>query len=501
MVYYAKGSEKMKKRLNIGWAQTDITPHRPVYVVGQLFLRISSYVHDPLTATCLVIENGEEQVTLVSLDMASLPLVHIPRILAQLNISGFDKKKVVFNATHSHNSTMYGDEPTRENFFVNRLGRNICPIIEEPDNILRGLEAEDFFVEKIVELITAAWNGRRPGGVSTAHDYAVVAFNRRPVFKKADGTYESKMYGNCSQENFIGIEGSSDHSADMLYTWDSAGNLTGVLVCIPCPSQVYELHDFISADYWANVRDSIRDALGNVYVLSLCGAGGDQSPIDLVRISKTNQKELARWNAQIDSVLRNFDMTQECEDIGQRIAAAVVRGYRKARNSIECTPVLKHINFKMDLPLRCVDREEYLEANELIEKVKAQHSAENRLTEAEMIKLFEPLGYINRWEMQQHTQRFDFPVFVFRIGNAAFATNPFELFAEYGIRIKARCKASQTIIIQLSSNAKGGYLPTREAVDGGSYGSKPVSTLVGPDGGDELVKKTIAAIDSLFDIL
>ena len=36
------------------------------------------------------------------------------------------------------------------------------------------------------------------------------------------------------------------------------------------------------------------------------------------------------------------------------------------------------------------------------------------------------------------------------------------------------------------------------AVDGGSYGSKPVSTMVGPEGGDELVEKTIAAMDALF---
>ena len=49
----------MNKQINIGWAQTDITPDRPVYVIGQLYSRISSYVHDPITATCLVLENGE----------------------------------------------------------------------------------------------------------------------------------------------------------------------------------------------------------------------------------------------------------------------------------------------------------------------------------------------------------------------------------------------------------------------------------------------------------
>lgn len=43
----------MNRQLQIGWAQTDITPDRPVYVIGQLYSWISSYVHDPITATCL----------------------------------------------------------------------------------------------------------------------------------------------------------------------------------------------------------------------------------------------------------------------------------------------------------------------------------------------------------------------------------------------------------------------------------------------------------------
>ena len=59
----------MEKNIRIGWAQTDITPDRPIYVIGQLYSRISSYVHDPLTATCLVLENGQEQMILVSADM------------------------------------------------------------------------------------------------------------------------------------------------------------------------------------------------------------------------------------------------------------------------------------------------------------------------------------------------------------------------------------------------------------------------------------------------
>jgi len=89
------------RQINIGWSQTDITPDRPIYVIGQLYSRISSYVHDPLTATCLVLENGDDQVTLISCDMPSVPVMHIPRILERLQIPGIDRTKVIFSAIHT----------------------------------------------------------------------------------------------------------------------------------------------------------------------------------------------------------------------------------------------------------------------------------------------------------------------------------------------------------------------------------------------------------------
>ena len=486
----------MNKQINIGWAQTDITPDRPIYVIGQLYSRISSYVHDPITATCLVLENGDEQMTMISCDMGGVPTMHLDNILSRVNVPELDKKRVVFSATHTHNSTYFGPNTTLEVYFKSVLG-DLCPEMEEPENILKDEELGEFFIERMVALIEDAWASRVPGAVSTASDYAVVAFNRRPQFL-VNGKRESKMYGTCSEPNFLGYEGGVDHSADMLYTWDLNGNLTGAAVCIPCPSQVYELHDFISADYWGEARSCIREQLGNIYILPLCGAAGDQNPLDLTRISKDNAKELKVWNAQETAVFRNIDMLQECKDIGERICEAVVRGYRKAKNYAENRPVFKTTTFEMDVALRTVSKEDTEAAQARIDAVKAKYTPGEKMSEPEMIRCFEDIGYLNRWKLQQKTTRFAFPIFVFRVGKAVFATNPFELYVDYSLRMKARCKAKQAFIIQLSSNSKGGYLPTQIAVDGGSYGSKPVSTTVGPEGGDELVEKTLVAMDSLF---
>ena len=110
------------------------------------------------------------------------------------------------------------------------------------------------------------------------------------------------MYGVCSDNNFKRFEGSSDHTADMLYTWDLSGNLTGIMVNIPCPSQVFELHSLISADFWASARKLFVNVSEMSTFYHYAGAAGDQCPLDLVRISKTNVKTLQAHAAQAGEV-------------------------------------------------------------------------------------------------------------------------------------------------------------------------------------------------------
>ena len=76
-------------------------------------------------------------------------------------------------------------------------------------------------------------------------------------------------------------------------------------------------------------------------------------------------------------------------------------------------------------------------------------------------------------------------------------TDSFELFTEYGIRIKARSKALQTFVVQLVG--PGTYLPTERAVRGGGYSAIVHSNLVGPEGGQVLVDRTVEAINAMWE--
>ncbi len=484
------------KVMKIGWAQADITPSRPIIMEGQMYMRVSQYVHDPLTATALALDNGEEQAVFVSGDMTMYPLHASERLKKGLEERGIPYEKVSFGVTHTHNSSSFYNDSMRE---MNEMVYDpaILPEFDLPEDMLCKEEAETFFTERMVDLIAEAWEKRKSGGISFAHEYAAVAFNRRPQFAEKNGL-ETVMYGDCSEENFVRFEGGADTSVELMYTWDEDRNITGVICNVPCPSQVYELHCFLSADYWGPARSLIREKLGrNIYVLPMCGAAGDLAPIDLVWYSKTNKQALLDWGGQTKEVFRNFDMTEICQSIGDRISEAVLRGYRTAKNYIDERPVFRHEIVAMKLPIRTVTEEEYREAEKEIKDIHQRFSKENPMTMADLVKAFEPQGVVLRYRQQKEDEAYTFDSHILRLGNAAFATNPFELFHEYGQRIKARSKAGQVFIAQLS-NGTGGYLPTQAAVDGGSYSSKPASTMCGPEGGDKLVKETLDCMERLW---
>ena len=486
------------KAIKIGWAQTDLTPNRPVWMIGQMYHRVSEYVRDPITATALALDNGDAQAVFVSLDMTEVPLHAMEPLRQRLSaLTDLEFTSISFGATHTHNSSDFFEDFMRlDNESV--FGADILPELEFPTNVLRGEEAQAYLVEKLADLIARAWTGRKPGGVSAAHEYAAVSFSRRAVFQRENGE-QTVMYGDCSDEAFLRFEPGGDSAVELLYTWDLAGALTGVAINVPCPSQVFELHRFLTADYWGFVRADLKEPLGDVFVLPLCGAAGDLSPIDLVTISKHNHEELRLWGGQAQEVQRNFDMDAICAGISARITEAALRGYRQAKQKIDYVPALMHERMELALPLRLVSRETYEASAAEVERIRKTFSPGHRMTTQDVVSAFEPQGDVMRWRMQQESTTFSCVGHVVRVGDVAIATNPFELFSEFAQRMKARALPEQLFVVQLS-NGIGGYLPSTSAVLGGSYSSKPASTFCGPEGGDQLVEQTVEAVNRMFAI-
>ena len=458
----ATGLLPAQERVLVGWASVDITPDRPVALAGQMHTRISKSVHDPLTATALALETPSDQAVMISVDFVGHGGILEPvRERVKTRLRDFDSGKLLLHGTHTHTAP-----ETQEGTYV-LPAEGVMPIAEY----------REFLIARLADAAVRAWENRKPGGVSWGLGFAEVARNRRAAY--ADG--KTIMYGKTDRTDFSHIEGYEDHAVDLLYFWDG-DKLTGVAINLSCPSQEVEGEYYVSADFWGAVRTELRKRHGpGLFVYPMTGASGDQSP-----------HLLFRQRAE-ETMLRRRGLTR-LQEIARRVANAVDDVIEPARRDIRTSLPFHHRVETLRLPLRKITEAEY-------EASRREYERQLKLPETDRTRGFHlrlRKRVLDNWERQKHDPYYEIEAHVIRLGEVAIATNPFELYLDYGMRIEARSKAEQTFIVQLACGS-GGYLPSARAIAGGSYGAGPENGPVGPEGGQVLVERTVELIGALFD--
>lgn len=478
----------MDGKLLIGWSEKDITPLKPCALAGQFYDRITEKVHDPITATVLALEttdkkgNTIEQAVMISCDLLMIEK-HLQdgiRAVIAERIQDFDPQKLFLFATHTHTA------PFTSVNELSKFGGKLLEYNVEQEEIITPSEYSSYVIEKVSDAVVEAWVNRRPGSIGTELGFAVVGFNRMVMYE--DGT--SRMYGSTDLQNFVTFAGPSDPGAELLFTWDDEGNLTGIAINIACPSQVVENMCYVSSDFWGEVRKVIRSRYSkDVYILAMTGAAGDQSPRDLTRVGLTN------------AVMRS---EAGLEIIANRITDMVDKAILQARSRTMQSMEFKHLVEEIDLPIRKVTSIEFENARIEYERIigNNSHYTNGRKVlenpDGDILFTLTILdGIINRYKKQQENPFYKAEIHVIRLGDVVFTTNPFELFVDYGLQMKARSKARQTFIIELACDC-GLYLPTARAVAGGGYSTQVSNGFVGPDGGRLLTDHTVKLINSLM---
>jgi len=474
------------KKILVGWAGRDVTPSGKVSLWGQHHVRITEEVRDPLTTTALALssEDGEETAMLVSLDAISVtdPVADRCRRLLSDALPDFAPEMLMMSGTHTHTGP---DQLPRKN--------SLRP--ELPEDVLSAEAYRDFVAERMCEAAVEAWQNRAPGALSWGRGYAPVGFNRRAAY--FDGS--SQMYGGTDVPEFSHIEGREDHVVELLFTYDPDRALTGMVVNVPCPSQCTEGSSFISADFWHETREEIRQRHGgHIRILAQCSAAGDQSPRTL--LNRDADARMLRLKAYGD----DYNEARR-QDIADKVAAVVDEVLPLVSTEIHEGIEFAHRSVALELPRRKGTEEELKAAREqvaaLTEKLEGLASsdpASGEYTGALMKRTFHQ-HVIAICEAQQRGENLTLPVelHVLRIGDVAMCSNRFEFFLDFGDRVKARSKALQTFVVQLTG--QGNYLLTERAMQGGSYGASVESSPIGPDGGQMVVEATLAAINELFE--
>ena len=477
-----------KERIKIGWAEADITPSGKCELHGQYYQRVSKGIHSRLSATVLAVESvSGDQAIMISVDLTNFPLeflntlrVRVKRLAPEIN-----PEKIMMNAIHTHSAPSVSP------------GRNWW--MPEPGAV-KTEDYRELVLSRLVEAVCYAWKNLSKGAISVTRGHAVIGHCRRAVFANDN----AEMYGDTSRDDFTGLEGNEDSCVELLFTYDKNKKPTGVIVNAACPSQVMEATYQVSSDFMGELRRLLKSRFGK-YFHTLCqiSSAGDQSPRDLVR-----DRNAGFWSARGVTIL------------GKRIGDTVLEAYenisdKDIQNSVEMEHKVRTIILPKRFPTYSdrVTAEKELARLEKIMRSKKAFTAFNAEVKRNEKIQDRPGPYDSKLHhfvlirnaeavVKRAAERTKFPDYemelhILRLGETAFCTNPFELFLDYGLRIKARSRAGQTFVVQLCCGSAS-YLPTTTAEKNGGYGGLIINGIVGSDGGKKLVDETVNDINALF---
>jgi hypothetical protein len=473
MISAMLGMQLHAGELLFGAAQADITPDRPVALTGGRIAPISQGVNSPVTVNALALEWKEdgkstEAAIIVSCDVCVIRegIQEQCRKLVAKRLPDFDPNLLFLAATHTH--------------------KGPALLQEAYDNYAGAMEPREytpFMLAKIVDAVEQAWNSRKPGAVAWGMGHAVIAQNRRATY--SDGS--AKMYGSSNSAKFRGLEGYEDHTVDAVFFLDTDQRPMAMMVVVPCPAQTDERGECgkrVSADFWHDVRSGLRKSHGDgLVVLGFVAPAGDQSPHLMIRHKAETRMQK----------LRGLTRTQE---MGRRIVVAVNDIWELVKAEARSDqPFVHHID-RFDLPAHPISDEEYATAKSEYERL----TVKSKLTGTDYWTKKWNERVVQRYEEQQKGAVVNaVEMHVLRLGDVAIATNPFELYTDYGIQIQARSPAEQTILLQLASPlGRAGYLATPRALAGKGYSAIPQSCVVGPEGGQILVDRTVESIKQIM---
>jgi len=477
----AAGASAPKARLWIGAATADITPKPPVALTGFQTVRITPTIQSPLTANVLALESREgdrviDQAILVSCDLCVIRpgIQETFRKQVAARLPGFDVNKLFLAATHTHSAPVLLQSQYDEKDYGHAT---------QPKDYLPVL------YQRMADAVVKAWEGRAAGAMARGLGHAAVGHNRRVAY--ADGS--AQMLSNTNDPRFRHIEGYEDHAVDILCFYDDQKRMKAAAITLACTAQMSQGDTVVSADFWHDARELLRQRYGReLCVLGFCAPAGDQCPHLSYR--KKSESRMDR--------LRGLTRTQE---LGRRIANAMFDVADVMAKDIRDDVPLVHVVQPIDLPTRIVTDAEYAIAKNVCAEIDAKK--ERGKWDAWVRRLYG--GVCERYLDQQKGKRLiSMELHVLRLGDVAIATNPFELYVDYGVQIEARSAAEQTILIQLASTGRedGYYVPTARAVAAGgltespmnNYSATVMTNVVGPEGGQVLVDRTVEAINALW---
>jgi len=426
------GAHQADPEFRTGFARVDITPPKGAIMTGPA-LPIAKDTEDRLFAKAMVARSGGRTLAIVGMD-----LVKIRKDLAEeatrlaAERTGLDPRGILLCPTHNHSSP-----------WVPRGGPGNRKYLEEVPG-------------RIAECIERAHRDMRPARMKIGRSLVYRGLNNRRFVSKADGKVLNNWLGKLDDleavPQVLGSEGPIDPEMWVARFESTDGKVMGLLVNFTCHPNLRQRKDLRSwsADFPGVISEKLRELHGeNVVTVFPQGASGNLNPAS---------GQTRNWRAEAE--------------IFANAAAEAAQSARRVQEPVEIDYARRDV--------RVPRRDPASQADEAIARLGWR------------VEAFEAAGEsVSRLPESRET-----PVSAARIGPLGIASNPGELFVEWGIDIKRRSSFRHTIVCELVNDSIG-YEPTAAAFENGGYETLVGVNFVTLEGIEELVDTAVALLDEL----
>jgi hypothetical protein len=394
--------------LAAGVCRRVITPPRGIYLIGYGDRSKGNLgVHDDLSATALVLDDGEKRIAIVALDILTINEFIVDRVRARLG-----KTEAILCCSHTHSGPIaYADEksPPKNREYIDTLVENIVQAVQEAE----------------ADLI--------PARLAYSHGQAGVGINRRE--KMPDGRME------------IGRNpaGPRDKSVQVVSIYTGENHRLATLVNYACHGTVLGPDNLlVSADWIGVMRERVEQELGGL-TLFLQGATADINP-DMY------------WEDR-----RAFEKAAEQ---GLDVAQAVLSAVGSGSEEIRAVPIgLERLEAWLPTETPALTPQPPKNYGRPLLAMSKLPSILSIFTDLLLDQRYPWKPVI---EAKNGFWSVPMRINAVRIGDLAFVSFAAETFTEIGMKVKAASPAAHTLFASVSDGCIS-YLHTAESHDEGGY--------------------------------
>lgn len=426
--------------LHLGLARADITPPVGIPMVGFAGRDDSTDVHDPLTATALLLVDAGDPLLLVCMDLLQLTGDTVATCRqAMATASGVPAERIMLACAHNH----YGPNVDRGE------GRDVVDAYRHHLlHVLAGL-AQRAAAAPVETRLGVGWG---------ASD---IGINRRE--RRSDGQI---VLGNNP-------DGPVDRDVGVARFDAPDGTPLAVIAHFAChPVCQGSRMTALSADYPGSMRHVV-ESLAGAPCLFLQGAGANINPIRMEHAYEPARTLGTRLGCEVARVWETIE-PRASSGVAAVTEWVELPGYRygSEANARALREELRRQAEKLEVPGASTSARYWTQARlERVEQVVATWSGQGTL---------EPV----RAELQ-----------AWRIGELALTSAPGEIFNEIGCRVKQASPFRHTFFAAYA-NGSIGYVPVREAYPEGGY-EVTHACRVDPEAGDLIADAGVRLLGQL----